>query len=127
MLVVTLMVGIGTMIADAEHRVGSVRQLVLGKQVAVGRIEVDGLVRKGDEHQGEYAKDAYSQGYPILADACLQLKASPFKPNLPSLKELSLPSIKQKRRELVAPFLFSIGRENRYGGQIARFFICSAM
>jgi hypothetical protein len=66
----------------------------LGKQIAVGCIEVDGLVRKGDEHQGKYAKDAYRQRYPILADACLQLKASPFKPNLPSPCAPSLPQDK---------------------------------
>jgi len=100
--VMALLVWIGAMVANAEHGIAAIRQLVLGQQVAVGRIEVDGLMRKGDEYQGEYAQDAYRQRHPILADARRQLKASPCRRTLPSPCEPSLPSIKQKRRALVA-------------------------
>lgn len=76
MLVMPVVILIFTLIADADDRIGSIRQLILRELVAVERIEVDRLMRECHEHQSQYAQQAYCKTAPKLARVELQPGAS---------------------------------------------------
>lgn len=94
MLVMPLMILFFTPITDAKNGIGAIRQLILCELIAVGSIEVDGLVREGHEHQSQYAQQAYGDIAPKLARAELQPTASPCVAELSSRSHACLPSIK---------------------------------
>lgn len=77
MLVMPLMILFLTLITDAKNGIGAIRQLILRELIAVGSIQIDGLVREGHEHQSQYAQEAYGEIAPKLACAELQPTASP--------------------------------------------------
>ncbi len=54
-VLVPVIVLAGTVVSDTEDGIAAIGQSVLREEIAIGSIEVDGLMRKTDEHKSQYA------------------------------------------------------------------------